>query len=392
MSDEEPKPTERNKAKKRSGPSMREQIAARRRAESEAAGEGGSSPKAAPKKAAKPAAKAAAAKPMPKRVQRDAAKPAAKAAAESDAPKAERPSTRKRPSGGSRSSARRAGGGRSRRSDGDDDEDGGGSGRSRRGRAPQKKSPLPLIAGGFLVVAAAGGGWYAMNSGNETEAAEPAAEDGTAETADASGDDATNESTTDTTPAAENTDDGAGDEAPADEPAADDTADAASSDAADERAEKPAAKPTQASKTPEGIRDGFDPNQTGTMGLSIEELMLMVKTRAERPPFTKPDDVDAGVWSSAIEDASEMRAGGGASVARAGKRLADVQKAGYVALLNELIRMDYSNAEQFANAKAMTDAMNKARGSDNKFGYGWRESVFSELPPDEDIRFNLKVL
>lgn len=145
MTENDPKPIPRKTPKKKGeGPSMREQILARKRAEAQAS----SAPEA----------------------------PEAEAAPEKPAAKA---SSRPKRSGSGRSSAKR--------SDSDGAEGEGRSKRTRRERPQKKKSPVPLIATGVILIAAVAAGVVFLGGGDDETPGETTGTDTVANAASAEG-------------------------------------------------------------------------------------------------------------------------------------------------------------------------------------------------------------
>jgi hypothetical protein len=145
MTENDPKPIPRKTPKKKGeGPSMREQILARKRAEAQAS----SAPEA----------------------------PEAEAAPEKPAAKA---SSRPKRSGSGRSSAKR--------SDSDGAEGEGRSKRTRRERPQKKKSPVPLIATGVILIAAVAAGVVFLGGGDDEAPGETTGTDTVANAASAEG-------------------------------------------------------------------------------------------------------------------------------------------------------------------------------------------------------------
>jgi hypothetical protein len=318
MTENDPKPIPRKTPKKKGeGPSMREQILARKRAEAAATG---------------PAAEEATEEP--------AAKPAAKKAA---------PKSGGRParSGSGRSGAR-AGAKR-----GGDDADGGErkSKRTRRERPQKKKSPVPLIATGALVVLGGVLAFVFLGGGEE----EPAA--GSTETAAAG--EGTDGASADGGAAA------AGDASPAESTGAADGATgeaaAAADEAADEAAEdtepaapKPKAKPAEPEPVDLSALEPFGKPEGAT-----DEQWAKLQEDAEM--FF---DVDAGA------------AGG-----RARRRLEEAGKLAWPAILNEMIKLDPANPEDNEQGMLAQRALNAARGSQTSQAFDWRtpdDGVLSE--------------
>ncbi|MDA7650803.1 DUF2970 domain-containing protein [bacterium] len=145
MTENDPKPIPRKTPKKKGeGPSMREQILARKRAEAQAS----SAPEA----------------------------PEAEAAPEKPAAKG---SSRPKRSGSGRSSAKR--------SDSDGAEGEGRSKRTRRERPQKKKSPVPLIATGVILIAAVAAGVVFLGGGDDETPGETTGTDTVANAASAEG-------------------------------------------------------------------------------------------------------------------------------------------------------------------------------------------------------------
>ncbi len=341
MADDKPQPIPRKTPKKRSGPSMREQILARRRAE-EAGGADAPAAKPAAAKSARKAAAPKAAAPRAERPARGAAKPT------------------------SRTGARRAGAGRA--TTGDDDAGDGGEGRrSRRGRPePKKKSPLPLIAA--AVVAIGGVGGYFIYTGTQSDAAET--EDGqtpdtdtanangeTPEGADGAGDGSTDG---DTAPAAEGADEGTPEGAATPEPAAE--------------------KPT--------------PKKKGLVGKTTEELVAMV---AALEPFPKPTALTDEEWAEMNKDADLVFEDAGAASGRAEKRLGvDGNQYAWPLMINRMAKIDFGDEYQVQSGMAAQRVMQMARGSKNMGGMGWmtaaetKDGEFNDRAHRKDLMLIIK--
>lgn len=341
MANDKPEPIPRKTPKKRTGPSMREQIAARRRAseaglDAEPASQPAkrSAPKAPAKAAAKPAPKASVKAVPAKR----AARPAAATSDDSARP-------------ASRTSARRAGGGTGRSRRGGDDDEELDAPRGRRGRPPEKKkSAMPLIAAGVLVIGGGAGVYFSgMLNGKDTEASETDTESGAAEAGtNADGTKpVTIEGEEGTTPEGEGT------------PAANgDGAAVADGEGAEAGAPKEAAPK---GPTPKGAK---------LTAYSTEELTAMV---AALEPFERPEEVAEERWTELNADAELVFTpfGGRKSNAAKGRLAEDGNLYAWPVLINKMMKIDYSDPEQVMHGMAASAAMTGARGSTNSMGLGW---------------------
>lgn len=325
MADDKPEPIPRKSPKKGSGPSMREQIAARRRAE-QAAG-AASEPAAAAAPAAKPAAKSA-----PK-----------SRAASSKAAKGERPA---RPT---RSGAARSGATASRRSrDGAE----GGARRSRREKPEKKSSPMLLIAGVVLILGGAGAYFGGLFGGDPTE--ETSSEGTDAVTA--SGD---QEDAGDTSESA------ATDDASAEAAAADEAATPEGEATSEAPSTEPAVKPKPRKKTGK-LTDN-----------STDELKAMF---AALEPFTRPQEISEAEWNELGQKANLLFVDAGRKSAAAERELSiDGKKEIYPLVINKYIAMDFESEEQVLGGKSAARVLTAVRGSKNdRFDIGWRTAGESE--------------
>lgn len=342
MADDKPKPIPRKTPKKSSGPSMREQIAARRSEEGAAS-------------AAKPVRKAPAAK---------AAAPKA-AGPKAAAPKAARPT--------SRTGARRAGGGRATKGDGEE-EDAGEGRRSRRGRPePKKKSPLPLIAAAVVAIGGAGG--YFVYSGSQSAASETEAGDD-ADTNTANADGTTAEGGADGTDGTEG----------ATTPEGTDAAPAGGGEAAEAGGTPEAAKPDDKPKP--------TPKKAGLTGKTTEELAAMV---AALEPFSKPAGISDEDWAKMGADADLVFTNGGAASGRAVKRIGeDGNRYAWPLMINRMARIDFTVDDEIMFGMAAQRVMQRARGSKNMGGMGWmtsaetKDGVFNDKAHRMDMMIVIK--
>lgn len=325
MADDKPEPIPRKSPKKGSGPSMREQIAARRRAE-QAAG-AASEPAAAAAPAAKPAARSA-----PK-----------SRAASSKAAKGERPA---RPT---RSGAARSGATASRRSrDGAE----GGARRSRREKPEKKSSPMLLIAGVVVILGGAGAYFGGLFGGDPTE--ETSSEGTDAVTA--SGD---QEDAGDTSESA------ATDDASAEAAAADEAATPEGEATSEAPSTEPAVKPKPRKKTGK-LTDN-----------STDELKAMF---AALEPFTRPQEISEAEWNELGQKANLLFVDAGRKSAAAERELSiDGKKEIYPLVINKYIAMDFESEEQVLGGKSAARVLTAVRGSKNdRFDIGWRTAGESE--------------
>lgn len=340
MADDKPEPIPRKTPKKRSGPSMREQIAARRRAEAAARSEDAPVSK---RPAAAPRAKAK----QPKKAVVKAPARATRTAGTAGDATVGSTSRRERPT--SRTGARRAGSGSSRRRAGDD-EDGDGSARGRRGRTEEKKkSPIPLIATGVLVLGVGAAAYFAM-TGDDVEASET--DEATADVEDGTVDEGANDATGED--AGEG---GEGDDVPS-SPEGDDLASAG--DEEDEASDPEPSRPKSGKLTDK----------------TTEELQAMVDALE---PFDRPEDVTEERWTELQSDVELMFANEGRKSNQAAKRLGeDGNKFAYPAIINRLMKIDFSNTEEVESGKVAARALTGARGSKNmRFDIGWQTPATS---------------
>ncbi len=318
MTENDPKPIPRKTPKKKGeGPSMREQILARKRAE------------------AKAGASAA------------EEKPEAPTEAPTEAPKA-KTSSRPTRSGSGRSSGRSS----AKRSGGDEAEGEGRSKRTRRERPQKKKSPVPLIATGALLIGGVAAGVIFLGGGDE----EPA--DGT--TVQAAGGGETAPEGGDAEPAGTSSaGDGAAAAPGAAEPAAGAGADAAEADASGGGEEPaPAAKPKPKPAAPEPVDLAALEPFGKPDGVTNEQW---AKLQEDAEMFF---DVDAGA------------AGG-----RARRRLEEAGQPAWPAILNEMIKLDPAKPDDNEQGMLAQRALNAARGSQTSQAFDWRtpdDGVLSE--------------
>ena len=326
MADDKPEPIPRKSPKKGSGPSMREQIAARRRAEQ------GAGATTEPAAAAKPAAK-----------------PAAKAASKSR-PASSKSTTGERPARPTRSGAARSGASASRRSrDGAE----GGARRSRREKPEKKSSPMLLIAGGVLILGGAGAYFGGLFGGDSAE--ETSSEGADAVTASGDQEDAEATSEAATTP--------------------DESAEAAATGEAatpegEEASEAPSAEPAAAEPKPKKKTGKLTDNST-------DELRAMF---AALEPFTRPQEISEAEWNELGKKADLLFVDAGRKSAAAERELSiDGKKEIYPLVINRYIAMDFESEEQVLGGKSAARVLTAVRGSKNdRFDIGWRTAGESE--------------
>jgi hypothetical protein len=348
--------------KKSGGPSMMERLRAERAA---AAGAPAVPAKKSPGKNASeeqaPAKQPASRKPSPRKpavAKKAAAKPARpvrKGASDPDEP----PAAGRARGASSRSSARRAGGTRSRRgADGDDEEDGGGPGR--RGRRPQKKSPAPLIAGIVILIAAALGAWKMMGTDDPVNASG----EGDQNVAGAEGTDA------------------AGNQAN-DDPAAD-----AEAQAADTQAE-PEAPAAQPEKEPvKKAEPKIGPGMKITKSTPDEVVDPAWVDLTELTPCEKDPDCTNEQWAEIMGDIDVFADPfSGAAGGRAAMRFEKAGRFAVPAVVNVMLRVDFSTDEGRNNGDFMQKAMEKILRGKN---YGWKYDW--ETEPNKTALFNKKVI
>ena len=326
MADDKPEPIPRKSPKKGSGPSMREQIAARRRAEQAAGATSELAAAATP--AAKPAAKSA---------------PRSRAASSKDA-KGGRPA---RPT---RSGAARSGATASRRSrDGAE----GGARRSRREKPEKKSSPMLLIAGVVLILGGTGAYFGGLFGGDSTE--ETSSEGTDAVTASGDQEDAGNTSEAAAT-----------EDAPAEATAADEAATPGAEAAPEAPSTEPAAGEPKAKKKTGKLTDN-----------STDELKAMF---AALEPFTRPQEISEAEWNDLGQKADLLFVDAGRKSAAAERELSvDGKKEVYPLVINRYIKMDFESEEQVLGGKSAARVLTAVRGSKNdRFDIGWRTAGESE--------------
>lgn len=347
--------------KRREGPSMKEQLMARRKAEA-AEGEAPAKPaakKAAPKKAAsKPASR----KPA------GAAKPAAGGS---------------RTTRGSAASGARRGGASSRRGRGGEGED---EGRPARGRRQQKQGNPALLWGSLGAVVIAIAGWFflmkddgAQTPGDEATANAPAEAGATdAGTEGATAPEAAGSTEPEAAPAAPSEPEAA---APASEPApaGDGAAEtAAPEETAPEEPEGPATEPPRnaatgrykvfmlsrqpktAAKYPDELYDPKDP----------AEPQIATYAMFETPPGTSPDE-----WEEIMDLARTMiDPDAGAAGNRAAIALEKKGKPAFPAIVNVMLTLDYSTKDgNQAGDVCQRSLQNIANGRNVGWYHSYRE-------------------
>lgn len=316
--------------KKRSGPSMKERLLAQRQADEAAAA------KPAPKPAAaKPAAKAAA-KPAARRT----GAAASKRRGDSEKPGAGRGAGRARAGAGS--SRRSAGRGRSQKdAERPDDEEG--SSRGRRGAARKKSSPMPALIAVALLVLAGVGGWLFMNQddGGPVEAG------GSNENQVANADGAATENTGET---GETPDEGAGDTAETpDEPGDDETA-------ATEDTPKEDPKPEK--ETPKAAKAGPDPSS-----IDLTEI----------EDFGPVDGMTDEEFAEITDLANTMvDPEAGAAGNRARKKLTELGRLAFPALINKFKTLDFSTEQGFRDGDIIQATLRDICGG---MSFGWKFSI-----------------
>ncbi|MFT5731655.1 MAG: hypothetical protein ACJA2W_003455 [Planctomycetota bacterium] len=347
MSDNKPKPIPRKtpgdqapSGKKKGGMTMREQIAARKNAET---GD-------------------------------ESAKPAAKTAGAAGDEKPERAA---RPS--SRSGARKGGSSRGARSKDEGNDDSGGTTRGRRARSePKKKSPVPIIAVAVIVLGGAGAYFGGVFDGDKAEAAEPA--DTT--TAGADGDSAA-ENTLSASGEMTDGEIAAGDAATADGDADGDAA-ADDSGAGEAAADAPAEDAAKAEAKAKAAED------------ESEEAQAKAKTdMSNLKPFGKPPGATDEQWATLQEKAGEFfDPFAGAAGGRAQKKLIEAGQLAWPAILNEMIKLDVDDPEGNRMGFRAADALDRARGSDTGRALDWRTSQNSSTGEmkAKDLFFNKRLI
>lgn len=338
--------------KRREGPSMKEQLMARRKAEA-----------AESEAPAKPAAKKAASKPA-SRKPAGAAKPAAGGS---------------RTTRGSAASGARRGGASSRRGRGGEGED---EGRPARGRRQQKQGNPALLWGSLGAVVIAIAGWFFLMKGAEEEIVEnkTAMADATAEagTEGATAPEAAGTTEPEAAPAAPSEPEAA---APASEPApAGDGAGeaAAPEETAPEEPEGPATEPPRnaatgrykvfmlsrqpktAAKYPDELYDPKDP----------AEPQIATYAMFETPPGTSPDE-----WEEIMDLARTMiDPDAGAAGNRAAIALEKKGKPAFPAIVNVMLTLDYSTKDgNQAGDVCQRSLQNIANGRNVGWYHSYRE-------------------
>ncbi|QDV07054.1 hypothetical protein Poly30_25730 [Planctomycetes bacterium Poly30] len=415
MSDNKPKPIPRKTPsgqaagqaggqpagdKKKGGMTMREQIAARKKAELEGQGKT-SAPQAASKPVAKPAPKAVAKGTPAKKTAEPAAKVAPKkptvapkaappkaaastrASAKSDSDADVKPASSRAGrsgAGSSRPSSRRAGGGRGRGAKDDaENQDNGGTTRGGRRARPEKKkkSPVPLIAAGVIVLGGAGAYFGGVFDGDKAEAAEPGQE--TAASADGAAGDV------DTAALGGMDDTAAGDEtttaSEGEAATSTDAADAGAAAAADEVAAADEPKAKAAPKAEEGSTEAEQSKaKTDLSGLK---------------PFGKPPGATDEEWAELQEKAAEFfDPDAGAAGGRAQKKLIAAGKNAWPAIINEMIKLDPDKPDENRMGFRAADALDRARGSDTGRAFDWRTAQDSSTGEMKavDLYFNKRLI
>lgn len=315
--------------KRREGPSMKEQLLARRQAEAAAAAgdsDGG----------AKPAAKKASA-----------------SAASGKRPAASKPATRK-PAAASSAKPTRAGGSTSRRgasSRRGKDEGEGDEGRPARGRRQQKQGNPALLWGSLAAVVVAIAGWMVMMGGDDPAPAEETsaqAAEGTTPEASAPAEEAATSNPEPTAPEAASP---AEESAPAAPEATDGGSDpaAATEEGPEDEPEGPATEaprnaatgrykvfmldrqPKTAAKYPDALYDPKDP----------AEPQIATYQPFDTPPGTSPDE-----WESIMDQARTMiDPDAGAAGNRAAIALEKIGKPAFPAIINVMLTLDYSTKD-----------------------------------------------
>lgn len=349
MADDKPEPIPRKSPKKSGGPSMREQIAARRRAEQAAAAK--TRPTASSKPAAEPTAKAAS---------KEAAKPAGKAARKPRVASS-RATGGDRPARSARGSAARAGAGSSRRNR---DGDAAGARRGRREKPEKKSSRLPLIVGGVVILGVAGAYFGGLFGGDSSDAAV----EGVDEVVAAAGGEA-----------------GGSEAAPAeDAPTEDSTAEDATAEAEADAATA-AADAAPAASEPEPKK------KTGKLTEnSTDELRAML---AALEPFPRPQEMSEAEWEELGQKADLLFVDAGRKSAAAERELSiDGKKEIYPLVINRYLAMDFESEEQVLGGKSAARVLTAVRGSKNdRFDIGWRtageseDGVFGEKELRQDL-------
>lgn len=318
--------------KKRSGPSMMEQLRAQRGGEE------------APKPV--PARKPGAAKKTA-----GTAKPAAtrSGSTKAGAAKTSRPSSAR--SGAAKKTTRKAGaraGAGSRRRGGDDDEDGG----SRRGRRQpaKKKSPMPLIAGLLVLAGVAFGVISMMGSDNtEVQANDEQVATGTENTTDQS--DAT-----------------AADENGSQDAEATDTGGAVDSGETGDDPQPEETAPAEEPVTPTEPDTGPDLTDTEAF-----------------PRFGAPAGVSEDDWAAVQKDVDLIIDPlAGAKGNRALKRVVESSKPGFAAIVNRMLDLDYSTEQGYRDGDVLQRGLEQIANGKNA---GWKYSI-----DPADVKFNRKVV
>ena len=326
--------------KKRTGPSMKEKILARKKAEAEAA-QAAAAKAAAPKApaarpAAKPAARPAAAKPA-------AAKPAAKPAPAKPAPAkpVAKPAAAKPAARGKRS----------------------GGGSKRRAAPAKKKSAVPALLGiGGLVIVAGGALFVFKDDIMPSEPDEVQAADAT-QVASEDGAATTPENDAAATPA----------EPAADEAPGDDAADPAAEDA-------PEPEPVSLLDDEPDPAEAADPGEPQIS--ASQEALLDLTTLST---YDKVDDTTQEEWDEMNElMVTFLDEEAGAAGNRARNKLRDIGRKAFPVILNNLRTLDLETPLGRQSGMLSQRLLSEICGGIN---YGWRDA-----PEKTDAIFNAKVI
>ena len=380
MSDNKPKPIPRktpggqaDSGKKKGGLTMREQSAARKKAEQEGQGAKPASKPAA--KAARPAAKAA-----PKKVSKPVAKPVAKKAAAAPVMKSsaakgdgdEKPKSERAARPSSRAGARKGGSARGARAKDEGDDDNGGTTRGRRARPePKKKSPVPMIAAAVIVLGGAGAYFGGVFDGDTTEAAE-------------TGDNTTAAADPETAPEGGATDVGDNADAPAASGDAADAADAGAAVTDEGEADAGAGEAAAADAPDKPAAKAKAAEDDGEAAQSKSKTDM-----SHLKPFGKPPGATDEQWATLEEKAAEFfDPFSGAAGGRAQKKLIEAGKIAWPAIL------DVDDPEQNRMGFRAADALDRARGSDTGRALDWRTSQDSSTGEMKvkDLHFNKRLI
>ena len=266
---------------------------------------------------------------------------------------------------------------------------GGGSARSTsRKRRPQEeeyeeKSKAPLFIFGAIVLIGAGIGAWALMKGdsepvNTTEEVVnvPAENNGTPASAAnnsapaATDDTAANDSTDSSTPAAE-------------ESGANESSEVANGDPTPE-----AAKPAPVAKASSEFTLPAAGERINTKGVTDPALILLDQVT----PLGKASDTSEDIWKEAVEDLALYLEDSGASSNRAGNRLAeDYPRAAYPAIINAMMKVDYTSAEGMYTAAALNNLLLRIGTRD----LSWKPTEFLEPGTaewDSAVAFDKKVV